>query len=87
MKNNKLSLGLLTLDQREIAIKKIVDYFASERDEEIGVIAADDLLEMFLQNVGPDLFNRGIKEAKDLVEENLQSTLFNIELLSRQKDK
>ena len=79
--DRKTTPSLLTPDQRKFAIDKIIDYFANERDEVIGIIAAGDLLDMFLEIAGANLFNRGIKETKELIKNRHQELDFEIELL------
>jgi len=84
MNKVKKSFDLLSEKQRKVAIEKIIDYFATERDEEIGVIAAEDILDMFLDSVGSHLFNKGVKESKKVIDIYLQEIGFNIELLLKE---
>jgi len=49
MANTKRKWDLISKEQREESIKKIIDFFQTERDEEIGMIAADEILNHFLQ--------------------------------------
>ena len=77
------SFDLLSPKQRKIAISRIVDFFATERQEKIGIIAAEDLLDMFLEETGPHLFNKGVSEAKKLIKTRLQEIDLDIELLQK----
>lgn len=84
MNKVKKSFDLLSEKQRKVAIEKIIDYFATERDEEIGVIAAEDILDMFLNSIGPHLFNAGVKESKKVIETYFQEINFNMEMLLKE---
>ena len=78
-------ISLLSPEQRKTAISSIIDYFANERDEQIGIIAAEGILDMFLDQVGPHLFNQGVRQTKKLVEQHFQEIDFDIELLMKDK--
>lgn len=83
--SQKTEIGLLTQKQREAAINKIIGFFETERDEKIGVIAAEEILDMFLDEVGAHIYNKGIRESKRAFEEHMQSILIDLEMLTRDK--
>lgn len=47
----------LTIQQRRDMINRIIDFFQTERDETIGVIAAEEVLEMFLEGAAADIYS------------------------------
>ncbi len=53
----------LSKEAKEIAIVKLKDYFTNERDEEIGDLAAGLMLDFCIENIGPELYNQGIKDS------------------------
>lgn len=67
----KRSWDLLPKEQKRLAVKEIIDFFGNERGEEIGVIAAESILDMFLQKVGLDLYNKGVEDSKNFVKDYL----------------
>lgn len=69
----------LTKEQREAAITDIIDYFATERDEQIGIIAAETLLDMFLELVGTNVYNKGIEVTLAHMSERLEMAKFDAE--------
>lgn len=75
---------LLTPEQRKVMINKIIDYFAVKRDQQLGMIAAEDILDEFLEIAGNDLYNKGVIETKKLVQDQLQSLNFEIDLLLKE---
>ena len=54
----------LTKDERTIAIKEIQAYFQNERDEEIGNLSAEFILDFFLEKIGPFIYNQAIEDSR-----------------------
>lgn len=82
MGNKKLELS------REIkkqAIEDIKTYFTNEREEEIGDLGAGLLLDFFIEEVGPVLYNQGIRDAHLFLSEKLED-LYGLEKHARLKD-
>lgn len=63
----------LPKEQREIITENIRTYFETERGETIGHLAADSLLEFFLKELGPVIYNGALGDARTLVEQRMQS--------------
>lgn len=84
MKTNETD-NFLSKEQRKKAINKIIDFFETERDEKIGVIAAEDLLEMFLQEIGFSLYDKGIEDSKEYINERQEDMLINLEALLKKR--
>ncbi|TJY62957.1 DUF2164 domain-containing protein [Sinimarinibacterium sp. CAU 1509] len=49
---------------RATAVSSIQRYFAENMEEPIGNIAADGLLDYFLQEIGPLVYNQAISDAQ-----------------------
>ena len=58
---------LLTDEQRKSAITSIVDFYGTERDEEIG----------------PQIYNKAIQESKDFVKTRLEELELDMEVLKK----
>lgn len=56
-----MSIELPKETQKE-AIAYIARYFQEERDEEIGQVAASELLRFFLKEVGPSIYNQAVAD-------------------------
>lgn len=63
-------------DARAQAIAALQTHFRDERDEALGVIAAGDLVDWFLKEVGPAVHNRAVRAAQ----ERLQGQLAELDL-------
>jgi uncharacterized protein (DUF2164 family) len=62
-------------------IREIVDYFNAERDEEIGVLAAEEILDFFLETVGKDIYNKAVEDAKATVKQGLENLEIDLDVL------
>ncbi|MBY0294032.1 DUF2164 family protein [Patescibacteria group bacterium] len=75
--------GLLTKAERQESIDAIIGYFHSERKEVIGVVAAEDILDFFLQNVGKFVFNTGLENARVELRKAIEDGDFRIGVLKQ----
>lgn len=65
MEKNKNRLGItLTPEQRKQLLDEIIYYFDTERDEKLGIIASESILDFFLDNLGRSIYNRALDDAK-----------------------
>ena len=58
--------------EREILIDSIIKYFLHERDEEIGRLAAELLLDFICSSIGPYFYNRGIRDSIAYISERVE---------------
>lgn len=79
----KRDWDILTDEERKAAIDEIIGYFATERNEEIGVIAAGELLDMFLRTTGSAIYNHALDDVRPLLEKSLANTLLDIDTTLR----
>jgi uncharacterized protein (DUF2164 family) len=55
----------LSKETRQQAITSIERYFREHMDEPIGNVAAGGLLNFFLQEIGPSIYNRAVADAQE----------------------
>ena len=55
----------LEKEARQEAIQSIERWFAEERDERIGNIAAGALLGFVLEEIGPSIYNRAVADVQE----------------------
>lgn len=58
MTNVKRYWEHLSDEEKRFAKDELILFFERERDEKIGLIAAEEILNYFLQNVGNRLYNK-----------------------------
>lgn len=71
----------LTSDEKNRLIKEIQDFFYTERDEQIGVIAAEVVLDFFLETLGKTIYNKSLIDTKNWFTEHLENLDADFDLL------
>ena len=69
----------LSDEVKKNTINELIYFFDKERDEEIGVIAAEQLLKFFLETVGPELYNKGILDAKKALQDRIDELNYDLD--------
>jgi len=75
----KRSWDLISSEKRREAIRQLIDFFKTERNEEIGMIAAENILDHFLQNAGIILYNKGVEDAIRYLRERFENLELDME--------
>ncbi len=71
-KDEKLSLSK---ENRDRAVAAIKGYFLREREEEIGDLAAGLLLTFIIEEIAPEFYNQGVRDAYGYMGERLEEML------------
>jgi uncharacterized protein (DUF2164 family) len=66
----------LSKEARSEAIQSIERYFQENMDERIGNIAAGALLNFFVEEIGPSIYNRAVAD----VQERLQARILELDI-------
>jgi uncharacterized protein (DUF2164 family) len=77
----KRKWDFFTKARRESLIREIITYFETKRGEQIGVLAAEDLLDFFLESVSGDIHNRTVENAKSVVKQNFENLEVDLDML------
>ncbi|NLK73861.1 MAG: DUF2164 domain-containing protein [Clostridiales bacterium] len=54
----------LTKEEKQQMLDDIIYYFATEREEDLGIIASEKILDFFLNTLGKYTYNKALDEAK-----------------------
>lgn len=76
-------IGLLSKEARARSVEAIIAYFQNERGEEIGMIAAEEVLDFIEEKIGPEIYNKAIDDSKKTVAERVESLGVELEILKR----
>lgn len=49
--------------RKELIRRKVVEYFAVERDESLGELASQLILDFFIEEIGPEIYNQGVEDS------------------------
>jgi len=71
----------LEKEERDTLISEIQNYFSVERDEEIGTIAADMLLDFFIETLGKVTYNKALSDSKYWFEKRMEEMTYDYDLL------
>ena len=63
-------------------INEIIGFFQDERNEQIGFIVAEKVLDFFLQTMGEEIYKKAIKDCKKLLKERLEDLEVELDILS-----
>lgn len=73
--------AFLTKGKRDDCISKIIIFFKKERNEEIGMIAAEEVLDCVLEEIGENIYNKGIQDAKNLFKSRIEDIEVELDLM------
>lgn len=59
---------------------RIVEYFSKERDEDMGILASQLVLDFFLEELAPYAYNQGIEDASLYIRDKLDD-LFSVQIV------
>ena len=74
---------ILSKEKKNNLIREIITYFQKERDFEMGVLAAEETLDFFLEALGRDIFNQAIYEAKTTLKQKLEDLEVDLDVLMK----
>ena len=81
MKNIQRKWDIITKEKREKLIQEIITYFKTKREQEIGVLAAEDILDFFLEALCEDIYNKAIDDAKAAIKQSFENLEIDLDLL------
>ncbi|MFC1616010.1 DUF2164 family protein [Patescibacteria group bacterium] len=81
MRKIKRKWNMLTEVQRDHCIREIITHYQNEKDQEIGVIAAEHLLDFFLELLVEKIYDKAIVDSKELIKRRFEDIEINLDLL------
>lgn len=76
----------LTREEKTALLKEIQYYFAEEKEEEIGIIAAENLLDFFIDHLGRKIYNKALDDARIWFGKRLEMVEVDFDLLYQRTD-
>lgn len=73
----------ISKERREEMKSKIINYFLKERDEDLGELASELILDFFIKELGPSIYNQGVEDAQIYMRDKLDD-LFALQISQRQ---
>ncbi len=75
-----------SLEEKVALIKEIQNFFCQEKGEKIGIIAAENLLDFFIENLGTKIYNKALDDAKVWFSKRMDIIEIDYDLLYQQID-
>jgi len=72
---------ILSKARKEELLREISIYFKEEFDQEIGILATEELLDFFLDNLGKDIYEKAVKDSRAVIKQNLDNLEVDLDLL------
>lgn len=69
----------LSEEERDLIKRDLIEFFERERDERIGVIAAEEILNFFLQTAGSKIYNKGLEDARNALEHRIDELKYDLD--------
>ena len=73
MAKNREQFPGLKEEQRRLLIERIQAFFDEERGESLGIIAAEGMLDFFMESLAPAVYNRALEQAREWYEQRMES--------------
>lgn len=75
MKNKNSNKIKIRPEQREAMISSIKSYYENERDEALGDLAASLILDFFLEELAPGIYNQGVFDSYKYMNDRVEDLL------------
>ena len=77
----KKKIKLSEQNKRELKYK-IIKYFSEERGEDLGELASELVLDFFLEELAPNIYNQGIEDSYVYMKDGIED-LFALQIVRR----
>jgi len=61
----------LSEDKMRLVTENVQSYFRNEHDDSIGELKAEMIIEFFIKELGPKIYNQAIEDANSFIHEKL----------------
>jgi len=82
VQKRKRKFDFASEEKKAAYLKQIIAFFLDERGEEIGFVAAEQVLDFFLQTIGDEIYKKGIKDTKKIITEAMENADIELNLLA-----
>ena len=81
MRKNDTAVVTLTEEQKQLLMEQIHDFFDAEFDDDIGIIKQSGILDFFLEQLAPFVYNKALDDAMlwyKRQQDNLESDFYSL---------
>lgn len=69
---------------RRKCVDEIITRIGEQQGPEFGILAAEEIIDIIIQNIGQDIYNLAIKDAKQLLQDRFSDIETELDLLQHQ---
>lgn len=72
----------LPKEEKDAIVNRVQNYFEEERSETIGALAAEQLIDFMIQELGPYMYNKAIADTRQVITEKIaqiEDELYSLE--------
>tara|TARA_B100000674_G_scaffold44090_1_gene30591 strand:+ start:112869 stop:113099 length:231 start_codon:yes stop_codon:yes gene_type:complete len=69
----------LSQEKREQLKNEIIWYFQKERDEKIGMIAAESILNFFIHLLEKEIYNQAVADIQNIIDNRIEELKYDLE--------
>jgi uncharacterized protein (DUF2164 family) len=84
MKKRKAIWDVISDKRREECIRDIIGHFQDERGEEMGLIGAEQILDLVLEKIVWGSYNKGVSDIKAVLQDKFADINVDLDLLIRE---
>jgi len=74
---------IITDQTKRECMQDIIAFFQDERGEKIGMLASEQILDIVLEKITWDCYNKGVDEAKELMQGKFADLSIDVDLLRK----
>lgn len=81
MRKNDTTVVTLTEEQKQLLMEQIHDFFDAEFDDDIGIIKQSRILDLFVEQLAPFVYNKALDDAMlwyKRQQDNLESDFYSL---------
>ena len=81
-----ISRGLhieLSEEERKGLLREVASFYITEREEDLDIIASNEILDFFIDTLGPAMYNKAIQDTRELLKKELEEIDFKLQVLRR----
>lgn len=79
----KRKFDSVSKETKKNCVNEIITRIEEIEGGDVGIIAAQDIIEIVTQNLGPEIYNNGLKDAKKLFQEKFSDLETDISILEQ----
>lgn len=65
----------ISIEKRNLMLKDIKIWFSKERDEDLGDLSSNLILDFFIEKLAPEIYNQGVYDSHEFLADKVEDLL------------